>query len=163
MSPESSGIDNEDCEIERLATTVLDLSLKMSHVLSRLRLLFLCFPCSLCSPPFLLPPCVCMCEWVCSWAQSPLLAPGASSTQQFAQFLEDERKDYVMAFLVDKTSHLNDLNLKLQGKNNSVCDFVAAVQSLQRKSEIFKVDLQEKYTHFPAMKPIQGETLHMGG
>ena len=62
-----------------------------------------------------------------------------------------------MAFLVDITSHLNDLNLKLQGKNKSVCDLVAAVQSFQWKLEIFKADLQENFTHFPAMKQIQGE------
>ena len=71
--------------------------------------------------------------------------------------MEDERKKDFIAFLVDITSHLNDLNLKLKGKNNSVCDLVAAVPSFQRKLEIFKVDLQENFTHFPAMKQIRGE------
>ena len=47
--------------------------------------------------------------------------------RQIAQFLEDERKKDFMAFLVHIASHLNDLNLKLQGKINSVCDLVAAV------------------------------------
>ena len=75
--------------------------------------------------------------------------PGTTA-ESVCKFLEDERKNYFMAFLVDITSHLNDLNLKLQGKNNSVCDLVAAVQSF------FKVDLQENFTHFPAMKQIQG-------
>ena len=69
-------------------------------------------------------------------------------------FWKMREKKNVMAFLVDVTSHLNDLNLKLQGKNHSVCDLVAAVQSFQRKLAIFKVDLQENFTHFPAMKQI---------
>lgn len=72
----------------------------------------------------------------------------------FSQFLEDERKINIMAFLVDITSHLNDLNLKLQGKNNSVCDLVAAIQSFQRKLDIFKEDLKEDCTHFTSPKQI---------
>ncbi len=63
-----------------------------------------------------------------------------------------------MAFLADVTSHLNDLNRILQGKNNSVCNLVPAAQSFQRKFEIFTVDVQEGCTHFPAVKQIQGET-----
>lgn len=75
-------------------------------------------------------------------------------TRWFSQFFEDKRKMNIMAFLVDITSHLNDLNLKLQGKNNSVCDLVAAVQSFQRKLDIFKEDLKEDCTHFPSLKKI---------
>ncbi|ROL42531.1 Protein FAM200B [Anabarilius grahami] len=72
----------------------------------------------------------------------------------FSKFLEDERKINIMAFLVDTTSHLNDLKLKLQGKNNSVCDLVAAIQSFQRKLDIFKEDLKEDCKPFPSLKQI---------
>ncbi|KAK7877776.1 hypothetical protein WMY93_031536 [Mugilogobius chulae] len=41
------------------------------------------------------------------------------------------------------TKHSNDLNLKLQGKDSSECDLVAAVQSFQKKLVILKMDLKE--------------------
>ncbi|MBN3306723.1 SCND3 protein, partial [Amia calva] len=56
---------------------------------------------------------------------------------QFSLFLQDESKMDIVAFLVDITSHLNELNVKLQGKNNSVCDLMTAVRSFQRKLEVF--------------------------
>lgn len=61
---------------------------------------------------------------------------------QFASFLQDEHKMDVVAFLVDITAHLNELNLKLQGQKNSVCDLMKAVRSFQMKLDIFKQDLQ---------------------
>ncbi|KAJ8012488.1 hypothetical protein DPEC_G00043330 [Dallia pectoralis] len=73
----------------------------------------------------------------------------------FLHFLEEESNMDTLAFLVDITGHLNDLNLKLQGKDNSVCDLVAAVQSFQRKLDILKMDLEQDCTHFPSMKEIQ--------
>lgn len=48
----------------------------------------------------------------------------------------------IVAFLVDITSHRNELNLKLQGKDNSICELMTAVRSFQRKLEVFKEDLQ---------------------
>lgn len=74
-------------------------------------------------------------------------------------FLQHERKMHIMAFLVDITSHLNEVNLKLQERNNFLADFLAAVQSFQRKLDIFKVDLQAECPHIPTMKqPIQRES-----
>ncbi|KAK7938377.1 hypothetical protein WMY93_001703 [Mugilogobius chulae] len=69
--------------------------------------------------------------------------------QVFLDFLEEESNLDTLAFLVDITGHLNDLNLKLQGKDNSVCDLVAAVQSFQKKLVILKMDLEEDCAHFP--------------
>lgn len=64
----------------------------------------------------------------------------------------------IVAFLVDITSHLNELNVKLQGKNNSVCDLMTSVRSFQRKLEVFKEDLQGDCAHFPKVQEqIQGE------
>lgn len=61
-------------------------------------------------------------------------------------------------FLVDITSHLNELNLKLQGKNNSICDLMTAVRSFQRKLDLFKEDLQGECLHFTKVKEqIQGK------
>ncbi|KAM4607922.1 SCAN domain-containing protein 3-like [Polymixia lowei] len=71
---------------------------------------------------------------------------------QFSLFLKDEKKMDNVAFLVDITSHLNELNLKLQGKNNSICELMTAVRSFQRKLEVFKDDLQGECAHFPAVQ-----------
>lgn len=80
----------------------------------------------------------------------------SQKAQVFLHFLEEETNMDNFAFLFDITGHLNDLNLKLQGKDNSVCDLVAAVQSFQKKLDILKVDLQEDCTHFPSLKEIHG-------
>uniref|UniRef100_A0A0L8GAY9 Uncharacterized protein n=1 Tax=Octopus bimaculoides TaxID=37653 RepID=A0A0L8GAY9_OCTBM len=38
-----------------------------------------------------------------------------------------------LSFLVDVTSHMNELNLKLQGKNNLVCDLYRIITVFRRK------------------------------
>ncbi|CAL9703956.1 unnamed protein product [Knipowitschia caucasica] len=76
----------------------------------------------------------------------------------FLLFLRDMEKMDHVAFLVDITSHLNQLNLKLQGKDHSVCDLMTDVHAFQRKLELFKGDLQGDCTHFPAVKEqIRGD------
>ncbi|KAK1889687.1 General transcription factor II-I repeat domain containing protein 2 [Dissostichus eleginoides] len=67
------------------------------------------------------------------------------------EFMQNEEKMEAVAFLADITSHLNDLNLKLQGKNNTVCELMSAVRAFQRKLEVFKSDLQEGMLHFPKL------------
>ena len=63
-----------------------------------------------------------------------------------------------VAFLVDITSHLNELKLRLQGKDNSICELMTAVCSFQRKLEVFKEDLQGDCAHFPAVQEhVQGQ------
>lgn len=64
-------------------------------------------------------------------------------TTPFSLFLEDERKMDNVAFLADITSCLKELNLKLQGKNNSVCDLMTAV---------FRTDLKGDWAHFPTVQ-----------
>lgn len=75
----------------------------------------------------------------------------------FSVFLNDEKNMGIVAFLADIMSHLNGLNLQLQGKNNSICDLMTAVRSFQRKLQVYKEDLQGDYTHFPKVKEqVQG-------
>lgn len=57
-------------------------------------------------------------------------------------FLQNPGKMEAVAFLTDMTSHMNDLNLKLQGKGNTVYELISAVRAFQRKLEVFKSDLQ---------------------
>uniref|UniRef100_A0A3Q3BZE1 Uncharacterized protein n=1 Tax=Haplochromis burtoni TaxID=8153 RepID=A0A3Q3BZE1_HAPBU len=76
----------------------------------------------------------------------------------FSLFLNDGKNMDIVTFLVDITSHLNELNLKLQGKDNSICQLMTAVRCFQRKLEVFKEDLQGHYAHFPTVKEqVQGQ------
>ncbi|KAF7649326.1 hypothetical protein LDENG_00143290, partial [Lucifuga dentata] len=61
-----------------------------------------------------------------------------AKAKQYLAFLHNESKMELVAFLVDITCHLNELNLKLQGKGNSVCDLMSAVHSFERQLEIFR-------------------------
>lgn len=79
----------------------------------------------------------------------------SNKATQFSRFLEDEEKIDIVAFLVDITSHLNKLNLKLQGKDNTICDLMTAVNSFQRKLEVFREDLQGDFAHFPSVQQQQ--------
>uniref|UniRef100_G3NPE4 DUF4371 domain-containing protein n=1 Tax=Gasterosteus aculeatus TaxID=69293 RepID=G3NPE4_GASAC len=61
---------------------------------------------------------------------------------QFSLFLGNEKQMDNVAFLVDITAHLNELNLRLQGEDNSICELMTTVRSFQKKLELFKEDLQ---------------------
>ena len=47
----------------------------------------------------------------------------------FLDFLGDDVKMETMAFLVDIMLHLNDLNVKLQGKNHSVFNLISTARA----------------------------------
>ncbi|KAA8589552.1 hypothetical protein FQN60_012917, partial [Etheostoma spectabile] len=84
---------------------------------------------------------------------APLLAQlNSQKATTFSLFLENDKKMDIVAFLVDIPSHLNELNLKLQGKDNSVCDLMTAVCSFQMKLALFREDLQGDCAHFPTVK-----------
>ncbi|KAM3611977.1 uncharacterized protein V6R79_000238 [Siganus canaliculatus] len=66
----------------------------------------------------------------------------ASQESEFSFFLKDEYEMDIVAFLVAITSHLTELNLKLQGQNNSVADLMTSIRPFQRKLDIFREDLE---------------------
>ncbi|KAG2458092.1 SCND3 protein, partial [Polypterus senegalus] len=80
-----------------------------------------------------------------------LLDQKSAKAKPFADFMKNDEKMEIVAFLTDITSHLNDLNMKLQGKNSTVCDLMLAVRAFQRKLEVFKCDLQQDLLHFPRL------------
>ncbi|XP_067943259.1 general transcription factor II-I repeat domain-containing protein 2A-like [Watersipora subatra] len=57
-----------------------------------------------------------------------------------------------LAFLVDIGGQLNDLNLKLQGKNKTIINTLPAVQVFSHKLELFLVDVQGDMLHFLTLK-----------
>ncbi|MBN3307672.1 F200A protein, partial [Amia calva] len=54
-----------------------------------------------------------------------LLDQKSAKAKQFVEFMQNEEKMEIVAFLSEITSHLNDLNMKLQGKNNPSLQKVA--------------------------------------
>ena len=51
-------------------------------------------------------------------------------------------------FLEDIMLHLNDLNVKLQGKNHSVFNLISAVRAFKKKLELFATDIRCELLHF---------------
>ena len=69
----------------------------------------------------------------------------------FLDFLEDDVKMETTGFLAEIMLHLNDLNVKLQGKNYSVFNLISAVRAFQKKLELFATDIRCKLLHFPKL------------
>nr|XP_039256406.1 general transcription factor II-I repeat domain-containing protein 2-like [Styela clava] len=64
--------------------------------------------------------------------------------------LNDSSWNEDLFFLGDITSHLNDLNIQLQGKRKLIFDFLAAVISFKAKLRLFKSQfLKGMLIHFP--------------
>ncbi|CAK8697998.1 unnamed protein product [Clavelina lepadiformis] len=66
----------------------------------------------------------------------------------FSAFLRDDEKMEIVGFLTDMMSHLNDLNVKLQGEKHTIFDLITAIRAFQKKLEIFKHDIQSQLVHF---------------
>ena len=69
----------------------------------------------------------------------------SDKTTRFSEFLEDEEKMETVPFLTDNPSHLNQLNVKPQGRDNTT----AAVQAFQNTFRLFKNDLRGELVHLP--------------
>lgn len=69
-------------------------------------------------------------------------------------------------FMVDITSHLNTLNLKLQGKGNTAINLLEEVLSFERKLTVFSRDIEKnEFAHFPSLKKYKefsGSKLDVG-
>ncbi|XP_063989608.1 general transcription factor II-I repeat domain-containing protein 2-like [Diachasmimorpha longicaudata] len=67
---------------------------------------------------------------------------------------EFQDKEWVsdFAFLVDITSHLNELNTRLQGKDQLINDMYDLISAFQMKLELWEQQLRTKnFTHFPTL------------
>ncbi|XP_078140529.1 general transcription factor II-I repeat domain-containing protein 2B-like [Centroberyx gerrardi] len=76
-----------------------------------------------------------------------------ADTSVYCDKLRDPQFLCDMAFLTDITGHLNYLNVRLQGKDQTVSDLFGHVNGFQRKLGLFKDNLASdppNLTHFPA-------------
>lgn len=66
---------------------------------------------------------------------------------QDPEFLAD------LAFLTDMTQHLNELNLKLQGKQHNIANLYGYVNGFKNKLILFKTSLEKSdFSFFPSCK-----------
>ena len=79
-------------------------------------------------------------------------------TSAYCRKLKDTEFLCDMAFLTDITSHLNHLNAKLQGRDQTVCDLYAHMTAFQSKLDLFKNGFSSHYlnlAHFPACEEMR--------
>ncbi|XP_029654144.1 general transcription factor II-I repeat domain-containing protein 2-like [Octopus sinensis] len=58
-----------------------------------------------------------------------------------------------LSFLVDVTTHMNELNLKLQEKENLICDFYRIIKAFRQKLMLFGSQLGvRQFSHFSCFK-----------
>ncbi|XP_068228008.1 protein FAM200B-like [Palaemon carinicauda] len=69
----------------------------------------------------------------------------------FSEFLKDNKKIESVGFWADIMSHLNDLNVKLQGEKHTIYNLISAIRAFQKKIEFFKDDIQSQLFHLPRL------------
>ncbi len=100
-------------------------------------------------------------RWLC---RGRVLAHFAAFLEEVKKFLEEKgHHEYTYLknpewlqkfhFLVDITSHLNELSRKLQGKGNTALMLLEEVLSFERKLSLFVRDVERaSLIHFPLLK-----------
>lgn len=82
-----------------------------------------------------------------------------TSKGQSTRFLKEESFKRDLAFLVDMTSHLNDLNKKLMGKNQMINHLANAVTAFKMKLQLFENQLkQQNFFNFPYLQKLREKT-----
>lgn len=76
----------------------------------------------------------------------------SQKAEKFLRFLNDSTEMAYVRFLCDIMSHLNQLNLQLQGKNQTIADMYEAVEAFRLKLTLFERNLQGRKLHFPHLQ-----------
>ncbi|XP_069767039.1 general transcription factor II-I repeat domain-containing protein 2-like isoform X2 [Narcine bancroftii] len=100
---------------------------------------------------------------VCWLSRGTMLEKVFALHEEVATFLENNHEDAShfrdpdwlsgLAFLVDVTSHLNNLNLQLQGKNQLVHEMYAHVVAFEAKLRLWESQFKKSnFAHFPNLQ-----------
>lgn len=82
-----------------------------------------------------------------------LKSRNTKTATEYFEFLCNSNNVTKLCFLGDMFSHINDLNLALQGKGKLICDMWEKIKAFQRKLKLFENDLNSKeLIHFPLLK-----------
>lgn len=82
----------------------------------------------------------------------------SGDTSAYCRKLKDTQFLCDMAFLTDITSHLNHLNTRLQGRDQTVCDLYAHMTAFHRKLDLFREGFslrRANLVHFPACEEMR--------
>ena len=73
--------------------------------------------------------------------------------------LDDNQWLLDLCFLADITKKLNELNLKLQGREKLITDCYENIQAFVTKFKLYKNQLQSKSAvHFPLLNSFKGDS-----
>lgn len=74
------------------------------------------------------------------------------------EVLSDEEWLWKLAFLADVTLHLNELNKKLQGEDNIICDLYMHIKAFRQKLILFESNIKQKiFSHFANCQSLKNE------
>lgn len=76
----------------------------------------------------------------------------SQKAQGFKRFLSDNKVMAHVLFLCDIMSHLNQLNLQLQGNNHTVADMYEAIEAFRSKLNLLERDIHGRKLHFPRLR-----------
>ncbi|XP_072115598.1 SCAN domain-containing protein 3-like [Mobula birostris] len=76
----------------------------------------------------------------------------SQKAQGFKRFLSDNKVMARVLFLCDIMSHLNQLNLQLQGNNHTVADMYEAIEAFWSKLNLLERDIRGRKLHFPRLR-----------
>lgn len=83
------------------------------------------------------------------------LAENVKSSEGLRCSFEDQDFQMCFALLTDISTHLNDLNLKLQGKNKNIFEMISSIDGFKQKLEILKNQISKnELNHFPCCQKI---------
>lgn len=76
----------------------------------------------------------------------------SQKAHELLAFLTNNEEMSSVCFLSDIMSHLNSLNLQLQGKNHTVADMYEAIEAFQAKLGLLERDIRDRKLHFPRLR-----------
>ncbi|XP_010775227.1 protein FAM200A-like [Notothenia coriiceps] len=76
----------------------------------------------------------------------------SQKAHEFLSFLTDTKVIADVHFVCDIMSHLNHLNLQLQGKNHTVAEMYEAVEDFRSKLHLLERDIHGRKLHFPRLR-----------
>ncbi|XP_068229496.1 general transcription factor II-I repeat domain-containing protein 2-like [Palaemon carinicauda] len=91
--------------------------------------------------------------------QTSLEDQNSVKAKAFSEFLKDDKKIESVGILPDIMSHLNDLNIKLQGEKHTISNLISAIRAFQKKKWNFsRTILRANFSIFQDLEERKDET-----